>query len=299
MNINHLKMFVSIVNHRNISKVAEIMHISQSALSQQIRTMEQEFGASLLVRSPNGVVPTYIGSIVYQKAKEIISTYDDIFISINNAQSKNKSVHIIATPVAYSYALPCTFYHVKNNYPAYSLEVEVMTSNLIEEKISKGVGDMGIIIGKPKDKSLTYKKVFSDHVYLVTEQNSNIPPQIECEDIYNYPILMLVETQKTRQILNKNLAKIGIDVKNLNVPYTLESTESIKLSALNGYGLAFLPYMAIKKELYHKQLRIVKCDCLNIENSFYSIRRKENEHLNTELSKLITYIEKILEGTIC
>ena len=299
MNINHLKMFVSIVNHRNISKVAETMHISQSALSQQIRSMEQEFNATLLERSPNGVVPTYIGSIVYQKAKEIISTYDDIFVSINNAQNKNKSVHIIATPVAYSYALPCTFFHVKNNYPAYSLEVEVMTSDITEEKILKGVGDMGIIVGKPKDKSLVSKKVFSDHVYLVTKEDSNIPHQIDCEDIYKYPILMLVETQKTRQILNKNLTKIGIDINNLNIPYTLESTESIKLSALNGYGLAFLPYMAIKKELYQKQLRIVKCDCLNIENSYYSIRRKENEHINTELSKIIMYIEKILEDTIC
>ena len=298
MNIQHFKMFVSVVESGSISKVAEQMHLSQSALSQQIRTMEQHFGAVLLERSPKGVVPTAIGKIVYEKSHGILARYEDIFSEIDHLQSQHRSLHIIATPTAYSYALPCTFYHVKNSYPEYSLEVEALSSDLIEEKVARGYADMGIVVGKPKDKTLTTKKVFSDRVYLVAGEKMEVPSHIQRDDIYHYPLLMLVKAQKTRQILDAHLSKTGVDAQKLHIPYTLESTESIKMSAINGYGLAFLPYMAIKKELYHKQLRMVECECLQFENHFYSIHRSSNQ-LGAELSKLIAYIERMLNQTIC
>ncbi len=299
MNINHLRMFIKIVEQGSISKVAGLMNISQSALSQQLRTMEQEFGANLFERNTHGVIPTNIGIIVYNRAFEIVSAYDKIFTDIADVQNQNKSLHIIATPSAYSYALPCTFYHVKHNYPDYSLSVEAMSSSVIEDKIAKGQGDMGIIVGKPGDKTLSYKKVFSDSVFLVCGESIKISSSISCQELYRHPVIMLVNTQKTRQLLDRELLKNGIDVEKLHIPYTLESTESIKLSAVNGYGLAFLPYMAIKKELYHKQLRIIDCACLQLKNDFYSIKRNDGNYLNTELSKLTSYIEKILKETIC
>lgn len=110
---------------------------------------------------------------------------------------------------------------------------------------------------------------------------------------------MLVKTQKTRQIIDKVLTRNGIQIHRLHIPYTLESTESIKLSAINGFGLAFLPYMAMKKELYHKQLRIIDCPCLEIENDYYSIRHSSQTPVNHESSKLIKYMERVLKETIC
>ncbi|MGB8454109.1 MAG: LysR family transcriptional regulator [Anaerocolumna sp.] len=299
MNIHNLKMYVKIVESGSISKVAEQMNISQSALSQQLRVMEQEIGARLFERNYNGVIPTNIGIIVYNRALEMLSTYDRMFVDITNAQNQNKTIHIIASPCVYSYALPCTFYHVKNNYPEYTLQMEVMSSRIIEEKIAKGYADMGIIIGKPKDKNLSAKKVFSDRVFLVAGEKMEVPSQLNSQELYKYPLLMLVKTQKTRQVLDKMLDKNGIHIDQLLIPYTLESTESIKLSAINSFGLAFLPYMAIKKELYHKQLRIIECPWLEFENEYYSIKSANNIPLNNELSKLIKYIETILKETIC
>lgn len=299
MNIQNLKMFLKIVESGSISKAAEQMNISQSALSQQLRVMEQEIGSRLFERSYNGVIPTHTGSIVYQHAMEMISSYDRMTLEIANAQNQNKIIHIIANPCVYSYALPCTMFHVKNSYPQYTLQMEVMSSSQIEEKIAKGYADMGIIIGKPKRKGLSSKKVFSDRFYLVAGEKMEVPDSLSCENLYHYPLLMLVKTQKTRQIIDKVLTRNGIQIQRLHIPYTLESTESIKLSAINGFGLAFLPYMAMKKELYHKQLRIIDCPCLEIENDYYSIRHSSQTPVNHESSKLIKYMERVLKETIC
>lgn len=299
MNIHNLNMFIKIVESGSISKTAEQMNISQSALSQQLRVMEQEFSARLFERNYQGVIPTNIGMIVYNRALEILSSYDRMVADITNAQNQNKAIHILASPCVYSYALPCTFYHVKNKYPEYTLNMEMMSSRIIEEKISKGFADMGIIIGKPKDKNLSAKKVFSDRVFLVAGEKMKVPSQLDCQDLYHYPLLMLVKTQKTRQVLDKMLNKNGIRINQLHIPYTLESTESIKLSAINGFGLAFLPYMAIKKEIYNKQLRIIECPCLEFDNEYYSVKNAVSGPLNCESSKLIKYIETILKETIC
>lgn len=299
MNINHFKMFVQIVEQGSISKVSEQMNISQSALSQQVRTMEQEFNASLLERTSKGVFPTPIGILVYNKSQEMLGTYDEMLSSISYLQNQDKALRILATPTAYSYALPCTFYHVKNKYPHYSLDMEVMSSTLIEEKILKGYGDMGVIVGKPKNKNLVSKKFFSDRIYLVAGKDFITPPTINCQELYNYPLLMLTNTQKSRQLLDKQLKNLGITINKLHIPYTLESTESIKLSAINSYGLAFLPYMSIKKELYLKQLRIIDFEGSELETHFYSIKRPTYSHLNPQVTQIITYIEKITKDTIC
>lgn len=299
MNIHNLNMFTKIVEFGSISKVAEQMNISQSALSQQLRVMEHEIGARLFERNYTGVTPTEIGMIVYNRSLEMLSSYQNMLMDITNIQNQNKTLHIIASPCVYSYALPCTFYHVKNKYPEYTFHTEIMSSSMIEEKIAKGYADMGIIIGKPKDKNLSGKKVFSDHVFLVAGDKMEVPSQIDCQDLYHYPLLMLVKTQRTRQILDKMLNKSGIRINQLHIPYTLESTESIKLSAINGFGLAFLPYMAIKKEVYNKQLRIIECPCLEFENDYYSIKNRNKIPSNHESSKLIKYMETILKETIC
>lgn len=176
----------------------------------------------------------------------------------------------------------------------------MMSSRIIEEKISKGVADMGIIIGKPKDKNLSAKKYLPTVFFWLQEKKNEgsfpvrLPGSLSLStaDAGKSP-------KKTRQVLDKMLNKNGVRINQLHIPYALESTESIKLSAINGFGLAFLPYMAIKKELYNKQLRIVECPCLEFDNEYYSIKNAGSVPLNYESSKLIKYMEAILKETIC
>lgn len=299
MNMEYFKMFVSVVNQGSISKVAEIMNISQSALSQQMKAMEKLWGVRLLERTNKGVTLTPVGEVVYRNAVKLTTSYEQMLQEISETQDKNRTLRIIATPVVYSYALPCTLYHVKKKFPTYTLEIGTMDSQKVEDTISQGFFDIGFIVGKPKNDKILSKKVFSGKVYLVAGDTLDIPDQITRDDIYKYPLLMFSKSQKTRQILDHYLKKIGIDINQLHILYNLDSTESIKVSAIKGYGLAFLPYTAIKKELYNKQLRIIKMDSFDFENHYYAIKKQTSEHTDLDLLKITAYIEKFIEDTIC
>lgn len=299
MNIEHLKTFLYVLEQGSISKAAELCSLSQSAVSQQIRSLEQQFGTALLERNRQGVSPTAIGAAIHPQIQNILTTYGEIFDKIQQSKDERRILRILSTPIAYSYALPCTFYHVNQNYPEFRLVVEAVSSSLSEEKVLSGYADMGIILGPPQCALLKGKRVFSDRVYLVAGSKLHVPPRISQEELYQYPLLMLMETQRTRQHLDEHLKKAGIAADRLNVLYALESIESIKISAVNSYGLAFLPYMSIKKELYNKQLRIIDCVSLSLENNYFSIQRRDWSAQDPSLSKPIRYIEKILADTIC
>ena len=284
MNIESLRMFIKIADNGSITKTAEQTFISQSALSQQIKTMEQLFNTSLIERSNKGVTLTCSGKTVYEYAVHLTSTYDSMIRELQENEESNRVLHILSTPIIASYALPCTLYYIKKNFPTYSLEISSMASHRIEQQINCDQGDIGFITGPPSDPSLTGQKVFSDDVFLVAGSDMEIEDHTD---------------QKTEQHLEKRLTDEGVDVESLMILFKQDSIESIKLSTINGYGMAFLPYMCIKKELYHKQLKIISVEGLTLQNDYYIIKKKASEYRDRTLLKLICYIEKILADTIC
>lgn len=299
MNIDNLRMFIQIVSLGSISKAAGQMHISQSALSQQVKALENLLNCSLLERSNKGVRPTPAGEIVYKYALQITSTYDKMLKDINLLDGETRTLNILATSVVCSYALPCTLYHIKKNYPTFVLEMTALPSYLVEEQLLAGRGDIGFTVGPPQLSGLEGKKVISDRIHLVAAKDGPIPNHITTDELMSFPLLMLPKNHRSRTLLEDYLTQMGIDVSNLKILYNLDSIESLKLSAINGYGLAFLPYMTIKKELYNKQLRIIHLEKFELEHEFYAIRPKQTSKVSSELSELISYIEKILTDTIC
>ncbi len=299
MNIGHIASYIEVVKLGSISAAAEKCNLTQSALSQQIRVLEKNFNTKLLDRSHKGIVPTHTGEIAYNHFISMMESYVNIFQDIDKLTSNCETIKIISTAFACAYALPCTFYYLKNKYPDYSLEVETAQSAIIEEKILKGQGDMGIIVGKTSDKRLACQKVFSDEFLLVCSPLFDIPESITKQDIYNYQFVMLAKHYRTQQILIDQLADNDIQAEKLNVLYSVDTAEAMKLSVINGFGVALLPYMAIKKELYYKQLRLVKCDDLKLESNYYSIKQQNTNNVCIGKDKVIKYIEKILNQTIC
>ena len=241
MNIDNLRMFIQIVSLGSISKAADQMHISQSALSQQLKALESLLNCQLLERSNKGVRPTSAGEIVHKYALEITATYDKMLKDINLLDWETKNLNILATSVICSYALPCTLYHVKKNYPTFVLEMTALPSSLVEEQLSSGHGDIGFIVGQPKRKDLLGKKVISDRMHLVAAHNSPVPKQITKDQLVSYPLLMLPKIHRTRTLLENYLTQMGIDLSSLRILYNLVLLSRLNYQLSTAMALLFSP----------------------------------------------------------
>lgn len=299
MRIDHLQTFLKVVEDGSISKVAEEMNISQSALSQQIKNFEEYLKTPLLDRGPNGVVPNTCGKIVYRHAQQLSATWKDMELAVHEALSSSLVFKIAATPNIYSYALPCTLFHIRNRFPDFVLDIEMMSSQQVEQHILNGFADIGFVIGAPETQSLYRKKVFTDKMHLVQGEQSITPQSIACSELLEYPLMMLSQRHRTRQLLDKYLKMIGIKTSELKILYELNSTESLKMSTIHGFGLSFAPYMSIKKELYNQQLNIVQLDCFDLESEYYLIRKEKSNDKTAAHKQVSSYIEGIVQTTVC
>ncbi|HBZ40883.1 MAG TPA: hypothetical protein DEO50_03150 [Erysipelotrichaceae bacterium] len=299
MNIETLRYITQIIEEKSITKVSEKMHISQSALSQHIKTIESNLNTQIVNRTNRGITATESGEILYRHAKNIIDCYDALLEELQGSQDSLARIRIFANPLFSSYALPCTLFDLQEKFPAINLDMLVLPSHMVEQKIISGEGDIGFINGKPHDQSLLAKVVMKDPIHLVAQIDFPIDESIPLIQLQRIPLIMSSGRSVTRMNIDNALSLKGIDLSRLNIKYHMDTIESVKLSVMNKHGLSFLPYSSIKKELYLKQLKIIDVSEVEIYNEFYLILNKRFISKNSALNEVTLYLQEILADTLC
>lgn len=298
MNIEYLYYFYKVATAGSISKVAKSAHISQSALSQQISKLEEVLGCKLLDRSNKGVELTDKGIIVLKYADNIIRTYDAMLAQLESSDEEYRNIRIEACRSIATYSLPCVMYKVKDKFPKYNYELKPNESDLIEENVMNNICDIGVIYSKPKNQSLSYYKIGMDKIVLVSPGKYRISEEIDFNDLVKYPLILLNDKAHVIDPLRNKMREMGMRFENLRIIYNSDSVESIKTSILNEFGIGFLTYTSIKKELYYKQLKLINLKDFSIDYDMYLIydkRVKENKILN----EFVEYFKKIAQKNLC
>ena len=290
MQLEHILLFNKIANAKSISKVAAASHISQPALSQQMQRLE---------RSNRGIQLTPAGVVMQKYAEQFLETYENFQKDLANLQTSLANLHISATPVAANYALPCSMFKLKQRFPECSFVLQAAHSHQVIHRVENGSADIGFIAGEADIPGLVQTAVFSDQIYLVARADYHIPEKIAIEDLYAHPLVMLDEVFSSYRLVQSYLVSKGVDMQKLRVMCNLDSTESVKSAVLAQNGLAFLPHMAVKKELYQKQLKIVQLEDFDLTCNTYSIHRPKSKLGNDELYEVIQYFINNINKSIC
>ena len=298
MNIESLKYFHMIAKTGNISSVAKSVHLTQSALSQQIQKLESSFDKPLLIRSNKGVQLTQEGKIVYKFADNILRTYEHMMEEIAAEGKKNIIIKIEAPSSLADYALPCTMIKANDKYHSHKYELNINTSYEIIQNVSNNICDVGFSY---IDNFFGYEEVLShragaSNVILVARNDSDVPDILSPEDLVNVCLITLSGKSDINEIIFERLEKIGISKKTLNCNLRVEGIVGAKMMILRGYGMAFLPYISVKEELYKKQFKEVKITNFDMNMDIFLLFKKvHTEHVNDFLE----WFEKNGEATFC
>ena len=298
MHIEYLKVFYEVASAKSISKIAKSSHISQPALSQQIQRMEEDMGFTLLERSNKGVELTEAGHIVDKYARHMLKAFDNMMADLSNIRKNNCTIRIDASPIVATYALPCTIYNAKKNYPNYNFTLSSVFSEEVEINVANDICQIGFTHNKPTDKSLIYSKVGTDRLVPVASSNFNINHNVKLNDLVKLQLIMLTEQFMERKALNEYFKSCGIKTEDINIIFDLDSIESVKSTVIKGYGVSFLPYIAIKKELYTKQLKEIEIPDFDLSYDIYILYKKEQDS-RSNTRELLQYIKKAGEKSFC
>lgn len=299
MLMEQIFMFSRIAREKSISKAAQASHISQPALSQQMQRLEEELGVKLFERSNRGISLTRAGEVMQKYSEQFLETYSDLKEELENLQAYSGTFKIAATPVACNYALPCCLFKVNHKYPNYSFSLNSVPSSEVIHRVLHGQADLGFIVGKTEDEKLKCKLAFSDKICLVASQNFRIADKIRLDELKRIPIVMLNEQFSSYRLLCHYLAQQGYPAESLKVMYQLDSTESVKSTVMAGHGIAFLPYITVKKEVYQKQIKIIPVADFDLNYDVYSIHHAHSAKENPWMEEIVKYFLSIVAKSIC
>ena len=295
MDIKSLEFFQKISEIKSISKVAKRSHISQSALSQQMQKMEDTLGHQLFIRSNRGVELTNSGELVLKYINNIIKTYDKMVEKLE--QQQDKEIKIEADFAIATYCLPCVLVKMRKLYPKHDYNLISNSSDQIEKDVMNDICEVGFINREP-DEELMFNRVIEEKVVLISLPGYDIPEKFNLAEILNQPLVILKDKCIIKDKLNQALQKAGHSMEDLNIITKLESTEALKTVVQKGYGVAFVPYNAVKKEIETKELKIARVKDYNLDYNIYLISKNKDE-LNSKAREFINGFVKLGNNICC
>jgi len=286
MNIESLKYFYNIARTGNISSVARDMHISQSALSQQINRLEADLSKTLMVRSNKGVTLTATGEIVYRFAESVLKTYDNMISDIAEYEKENMIIKLVACPSIADYAIPCTLMMSQEKFPLHKYELFSGCSENIIEDVSNNLYDVGFSYRCSKKQykhdELVYIKCGTNKIVLVGKNDAKTPDTMNIDQIVNSCMITFTGESDINAMLIQNLSKQGYTSSSIQCNLEVGTIESAKTLVSRGYGVAFLPYISVKEELYKQEFKQVQIDGLNMDLDIMMLFKKNHSEYAEE-----------------
>lgn len=248
MNIRRLRYFLKIIDVGSLTGAAEVLHIAQPALSQQLSTLEAEFKQRLVIRSKQGVTPTTAGLVLYRHAQTILRQLEQARTDVRSAGehlSGAVSVGLAPGTAASALALPL-LQEVRTRYPEIVLYINENFGTTLSELIMNGRMDMAVLYGFKTVPELDYVPLLSEQMYLVSPLESNDRESVWAEDV---PLSQLYDLEL---LLPRpyNVVRKLVDAAFMRAQHTprvvaeIESLATLSAAVLAGIGSTILPRSA-------------------------------------------------------
>jgi LysR family transcriptional regulator, nitrogen assimilation regulatory protein len=169
MNLRRLKYFVKIVDVGSLTQAADVLHIAQPALSQQLATLEGEVNQQLLIRTKRGVKPTDAGKTLYSHAQSILRQCEQAQSAIDllgASLSGNVSIGLAPGSAAQNLALPLMM-EVQQQHPGIVLYFNENFGSSLGELMLNGRMDMAVIYDHRSIHSLRFIPLMKENLYFV------------------------------------------------------------------------------------------------------------------------------------
>ncbi|MGE7186589.1 LysR family transcriptional regulator [Peribacillus sp. NPDC006672] len=285
-----LKTFVTLVEVKNFTKTAEILLMSQPSVSLHIKKLEEEFQTKLFLRSPKFLKVTLTGEILYDRAKQMITIYEQ---TREDIQEHDKSIKgelkIGASFTIGEYILPSLLIDLQKDYPELELQVVIGNTEEIVQAVRLYKVDIGLIEGQTNEKELSVHPFMQDELFVVSSNDHELSykDEVVITDLHDQAWVTREVGSGTREYLNHVIRTNGLKIKSI---LTISSNQGIKETLIkNGEGLALLSQSVIERDVQNKILSIIqlKNESFNRTLSYvYSPIMEDKKNVKTFITEL-------------
>lgn len=262
MHIETLKVFCDLVEMESFSLAAERNFVTQSAVSQQIRTLEERFNRRLLerVRGRREVKLTAAGEVFYREAKNVLECFDQLNESMRGLVGKIGGTVKVATVYSIGlHELPPKVREFMSKFPSAKIDLEYSRTTRVVRDVLEGIVELGIVAFPEPRKGLTIVPMMSDRLVLICSPEHEFAKRktIKSTDLKGRDFVLFERDIPTRKATDKILKTNGVEVRKIA---EFDNIETIKRAVEVGFGLAIVPHPSVEDEERNGQLVVVNFD---------------------------------------
>jgi len=249
MELHQLQCFLAVVEEGGFNRATTRLHITQPALSYQIKRLEEELGVSLFHRRPRGISPTEAGRVLLQNAQEVIESVRRARRAVE-VRSKGVAGEIrIGTVESVGiYFLPDVLKRIKEKYPMSRPTVMYRQSSEVMDALLSNQVDLAVIASPRLDRRFNYETIVEERISLVCSKTHPFfgRATVKPSELRGLQFISLTPETPTGQLIRDHLAKLGVSV---DVVVTTPSVGTVRKMVEVGLGMAFLPDMVTSEDL--------------------------------------------------
>jgi len=296
MQIEQLEYVIEVAKERTISNASKNLHVTQSAISQSISSLEEELGVTLFNRSRTGSIPTEEGRKVIEKGYEILKIIQELKEDLQlDKETIKGELKLASSPTFMTYLLnPLAKY--KEDYPPVDIEMKEQETQEVINSVKKHRIDIGIIANHNGLKDLTEDLDFKPFTLLKGEMqvyvNKNSPlaiyDTITPQQLINQTIVMY-NGDYVKWFVNDFVERIGP----LKVLFSSNNTDVIRKAVLNNLAITFSPnwYIQNSEIQYKDRIKMIRITNHDPSKIIYGMVYSKKKVLPAAAVKFIQYLE--------
>lgn len=252
MSDRRLQVFFTVARLLSFTKAADVLQMTQPAVTFQIRQLEEQFKARLFDRSHNRIDLTDAGKRAYQFAERIFELYDEMENSVKDVTGNvTGTLRIGAGAAAAQYILMPLLAEFQKLYPSVYIQLSVRAASRIVSMIENSDVDIGVIEDVAGSKHLTSQLYGTEAWILVASPRHPLAnqTQVSADILQKQRWILMEEGGSNREIISMYLKAHDLEINDLNVAMEISSLEAIKGAVEAGNAIAVLPASSVEKEL--------------------------------------------------
>lgn len=275
------RVFMEVAANLSFSKAAQVLFITQPAISKHVKALEDQYKVPLFERKGNSILLTEAGKKLNEyllQAKDIERKVEYELSILSNMSQAAGHLRLGASTTIALYILPPILSGFQREYANVHIQLVNRNSEYILNALLNHEVDIGIIEVDNKLTTVSYRPFMSDDVIPVCSANSPLAGKsLSIKQLLKTPVALRERGSGTLNALLKALADHHIKPADLNVKIRLGGTEALKNFLLADQCLGFMPRPSITRQLAEGDLVEVPIEDLKITRDFYFIRRKGTE----------------------
>lgn len=291
MHIETLKVFCDVVETGSFSIAASQNFITQSAVSQQLRTLESKYRCKLLERGRSGAKPTPAGDILYRASREILEKYREIETQLQeSAKVVSGSLRVAIVYSVGLHELPPYLKQYLREFPEVNVHVEYARPNKIYDDAIAGRIDLGIVAYPSKHPQIAMTPFREDRLVVVcpTEHPFASLKRISVSRLNGEPFVAYERDISTRKAIDQFFRERDITVRYVG---EYDNIETIKRAVEIGQGISIIPQASIRHELERGTVKIVQLADEALMRPL-GIIYKKGRHLSPAAGKFIEILRR-------